>query len=113
MKNIIKYKEILGTVNFSAEDEVFYGKIEGVNDLVTFEGSSVQELKEAFEEGVEDYLALCKELDKEVFKSFKGSFNVRIDPELHSKAYELALLEGLSLNQFVQKAIEEQIGKSS
>ncbi len=111
MKNVVKYKQFVGTVNFSAEDEVFYGKIEGINDLVTFEGSSVQELKESFEEGVEDYLTLCEENGKEVFRSFKGSFNVRIDPALHSKAYELALLQGLSLNQFVQKAIEDRIAR--
>ena len=65
----IRYKNFLGSVHFSAEDAVFYGKIEGVNDLVTFEGGSVKELKKAFIEAVEDYIELCNDLGKKVFKS--------------------------------------------
>ena len=52
MKDILVYKNFLGSVHFYAEDGVFYGKIEGVNDLVTFEGQSVEELKNAFHEAV-------------------------------------------------------------
>jgi hypothetical protein len=62
MKDVIRYKGYLGSVHFDAEDEVFHGKIEGIQDLVTFEGQSVAELKNAFQEAVEDYLALCKPL---------------------------------------------------
>lgn len=106
MTNRLKYKAFIGSVLFSSEDEVFHGKIEGINDLVTFEGDSVTQLKQSFIEAVDDYIELCKNLGKEIFKSFKGSFNVRINPELHSKAYEKAMMEGKSLNQFVQEAIE-------
>ena len=74
MKDIIKYKDFIGSVHFSSEDEVFFSKIEGINDLVTFEGTSVRELKEAFQETVEDYLSLCQELGKNPHKSYKGSF---------------------------------------
>ena len=109
MTDRLKYKDFIGSVHFSAEDEVFYGKIEGVNDLVTFEGSTVSKLKAAFKEAVLDYIEICKETGKEVFKSFKGSFNIRVNPELHSKASELALLEGKTLNQFVKEAIEQRI----
>ena len=109
MTDRLKYKDFIGSVHFSAEDEVFYGKIEGVNDLVTFEGNTVTSLKSAFKEAVLDYIEICKETGKEVFKSFKGSFNIRVNPELHSKAYEQALLEGKTLNQFVKEAIEQRI----
>ena len=109
MADRLKYKEFIGSVHFSAEDEVFYGKIEGVNDLVTFEGSTVKKLKSAFKEAVHDYIEICDESDKEVFKSFKGSFNVRVDPALHSKAFQQAMLEGKTLNQFVKEAIEQRI----
>jgi predicted HicB family RNase H-like nuclease len=77
--------------------------------LVTFEGDDITKLKVAFQEAVEDYQALCKEAGKKVFKSFKGSFNVRVDSELHSKAYEKALIEGKTLNQFVKEAIEHSV----
>lgn len=109
MTDRLKYKEFIGSVHFSAEDEVFYGKIDGINDLVTFEGTSVAKLKSAFREAVLDYVEICKETGKEVFRSFKGSFNIRVDPELHSKAFEVALLEGKTLNQFVKEAIEQRI----
>ncbi len=109
MTDRIKYKDFIGSVHFSAEDEVFYGKIEGINDLITFEGSTVSKLKAAFKEAVLDYVELCNDVGKEIFKSFKGSFNVRVNPELHSKAFEHALIEGKSLNQFIKEAIELKI----
>ncbi len=108
-KDKIIYKDFIGTVHYSTDDELFYGKIEGINDLVTFEGSSVKELKLAFEEAVDDYLELCADMEKEPFKSFKGSFNIRISPDLHKTAYRVAVEEGVSLNQFVQKAVEHEI----
>ncbi len=105
----IIYKDFIATIHFSTIDEVFFGKIEGINDLVTFEGENVKDLKKAFEEAVDDYIELCKEVGKEPMKSFKGSFNIRISPELHVKAFEKALIEGKSLNQFVQQAIEKEV----
>ncbi len=73
MTHRLKYKEFIGSVHYSAEDEVFYGKIEGVNDLVTFEGNTVAKLKKAFKEAVNDYTELCEQTGKQIFKSFKGS----------------------------------------
>ena len=109
MTDKITYKEFIGAVHLSTKDSVFYGKIEGINDLVTFEGESVSELKFAFEEAVEDYIRLCVEVDKEPLKSFKGSFNIRITPKLHSKAFKIAALSGKSLNQFVSDAIKKEV----
>ncbi len=109
MKDVLTYKGFIGTVHFSAEDKVFHGKIEGIDDLVTFEGHSVEELIKAFHNEVDDYIALCKEMGKEPIRSYKGSFNVRISPEMHRKAVERATKKGLSLNQFVQTAIEKEL----
>ncbi|WP_276623880.1 type II toxin-antitoxin system HicB family antitoxin [Syntrophomonas wolfei] len=112
MKDIILYKDYIGSVHYSTEDEVFFGKIEGINDSISFEGSSVTELKAAFEEAVEDYIELCQLNGKEPKKTYKGSFNIRIRPELHKQAVQLALMEGKSLNQFIETAIEERIMQS-
>ncbi len=109
--NILEYKDFIGTVNYSDEDECFYGKIEGINDLVTFEGSAVKDLKRAFKASVDDYLELCKELNKEPYKSVKGSFNIRIEPKLHYSAIYTALKKGISLNQFVAEAIKDNVDK--
>lgn len=105
MKDILVYKEYIASVHYSTEDEIFFGKIEGINDLITFEGKSVAELKKAFKEAIEDYIKLCTVIDKEVSKSYKGSFNVRINPELHKKAAKKAIMDGISLNQLIEKAI--------
>lgn len=109
MKNMLKYKEFLGSVEFSAEDEVFFGKVEGVDDLVTFEATTVEGLKIAFQESVEDYLELCSKKNKSPHKSYKGSFNVRIKPKTHQKAAQTATQMGYSLNQLVEKALDQYL----
>ena len=109
MSNYLKYKEYLATVEYSTEDEVFYGKLFGINDLVTFEGASVKEIKTAFEEAVNDYIETCKEVNKKPEKSFKGSFNVRVPSELHKDAAFIAVQNNVSLNDFVKGAIQYAI----
>lgn len=109
MSNYLKYKEYLATVEYSTEDEVFYGKLFGINDLVTFEGASVKEIKRAFEEAVDDYIETCKEVNKKPEKSFKGSFNVRVPSELHKDAAFIAVQNNVSLNDFVKGAIQYAI----
>ena len=111
MKDILIYKDFYGSAHYSTDDDVFYGKIEGINDLVTFEGKSVNELKQAFHDSVEDYIKICKETGKSIYKSYKGSFNVRIDPDIHLRAAQKALILGISLNQLIQKAIEKEVLK--
>jgi len=113
MKDVLIYKDYIGSVHFNADDEVFFGKIEGVEDLITFEGNSVLEVKGAFEEAVNDYIELCEENGKKLEKSYKGSFNVRIAKKKKKKAKRLALMKGISLNQFIQKAVEEEVIRES
>ena len=109
MKDILKYKEFIGSVHFNGDDEIFYGKIEGINDLITFEGKSVKQLLSSFKEAVDDYINLCKSNKKPILKSYKGRFNIRISPALHRKAVEKAISLGIPLNQLVQKAIENEV----
>ncbi|MCK4746108.1 MAG: type II toxin-antitoxin system HicB family antitoxin [Bacteroidales bacterium] len=107
MKNVIKYKDFIGSVHYSAEDEVFYGKLEGIDDLIMFEGKSVEELQNSFADAVEDYTEICKDTGKPLYKAYKGSFNIRIKPELHRKAAMKSTEMGISLNQLVEKAIKD------
>jgi predicted HicB family RNase H-like nuclease len=112
MKDVLKYREFIGSVHYSAEDEVFYGKLEGIDDHISFEGETVQDLQKAFKEAVEDYLEICSSADKKPGKPYRGSFNIRIDPELHKKAARISIELGLSLNQFVEKAISKMVRDS-
>ena len=81
--NTMTYKGYLGSVNYSDKDQVFFGKIEGINGLVNFEGESVKELTEAFHEAVDDYLAYCNDEGIEPDKSYTGVLNVRLTPAIH------------------------------
>ena len=107
MKNILEYKGYYAKVEYSSEDKVLFGKIEGINDLVNFESDSTEGIEKEFREAVDDYLEFCKEVGKEPDKVYKGTFNVRITPELHKKAALIALKNGDSLNRTIEKALEE------
>ncbi len=109
MKDILIYKGFIGSVHFSTSDRVFFGKIEGINDLVTFEGTTVDELENAFHYMVDEHIKDCKKEGKPAEKSYKGSFNVRISPDLHRQATQIASVEGITLNQLVQRAIQREI----
>ena len=111
MNDILEYKGYYAEVHFNSEDEVFYGKIIGINDLVSFEGTSVKQLKKEFQEAVEDYVATCQELGKEPEKTYKGTFNVRIPSELHRQAALQAALKKMTLNDFVRQAIDAMVSK--
>lgn len=113
MKNVLIYKEFIGSVNFSADDNVFFGKVEGINDLVTFEGTSVQELKEAFEYMVEGYIEDCEEEGFPIIKSYRGNLNIRLKPETHKEASLKAIVKGISLNQFIQNAVERAVSEKN
>lgn len=112
MKNTLNYKGFIGSVNYSDEDQVLYGKIEGINDFVTYESTEVGDLIKQFKISVDAYIESCKHFNKPLLKSFKGSFNVRIKPEIHQKAAMLATMKGISLNQLVQKAIEKELAEA-
>lgn len=106
MNELMQYKEYLASLHFNATDEVFYGKILGIDDLVSFEGTTVRELKKAFHDAVDDYIETCKQLGKEPNKTYKGSFNIRIGTDLHREAAIFASMHNISLNDLVKSAIE-------
>ena len=95
--NTMQYKGFIGSVAFSENDGVFFGKIEGINALVNFEGESVKELTNAFHEAVDDYLALCEEEGITPHKSYTGNLNVRLTPDIHSRVAALAKQTGVSI----------------
>ncbi|MBQ9814325.1 MAG: type II toxin-antitoxin system HicB family antitoxin [Lachnospiraceae bacterium] len=105
--NILEYMGYLTKIEYSVDDKVLYGKIEGINDLVTFESDSVNEIEKEFHSAVDDYLAYCKELGQDPDKTYSGTFNVRIDSDLHKKIALYAYKNNISLNKSVELAIEE------
>ena len=109
MSKILEYKDFIGSVECSLEDNLLYGKILYINGLITYEARTLDELKEEFHLAVDDYIQFCQEQGLDAYKSFNGKFNVRISPDLHKKASLLATKQDLSLNAFVSKAIQNEI----
>jgi len=109
MNNILTYRGYIGSVQFSADDNVFFGKLEGINDLITFEGETVNELKEAFCYMIDEHIKDCEAENIPVEKSYKGSFNIRLTPDLHRKAAITAKMNGITLNTFVKESIEMRV----
>jgi predicted HicB family RNase H-like nuclease len=106
MNNLLEYKGYHGKVEFSAQDGCLYGKVLGINALVTFEGTDSTSIIEAFQESVDDYLTFCAEQGITPEKEYKGQFNVRVSPELHRKAALLAEKKGTTLNGVVRSALD-------
>lgn len=109
MKDMMDYEGYIGSVHYSDEDEVFHGKLEGIRDLVTYEGTDVASLKNAFHEAVDDYFSFCNRKKKQPETPFKGSFNVRVGTELHKKAALFAAEHNKKLNSVVTEAIEKYL----
>ena len=109
MKNVLEYKGYFTRIEYSVEDQVLHGRIEGIQDLVNFECERADEAESAFHEAVDDYLAYCEDLGKQPEKPYRGVFNIRISPDLHRRAVMEAAREGITLNQFVASAVEAQL----
>jgi predicted HicB family RNase H-like nuclease len=111
MNNLLEYKGYCGTVEFSSNDRVLFGKVLGINGLLSYEGDSVQVLKEDFESAVDDYLETCKEKGLEPEKAYRGKFNVRVSPEVHKNLVVYSASHGQTLNSTVEEAIRNYISR--
>jgi predicted HicB family RNase H-like nuclease len=107
--NYLHYKNYTGNVEFSEEDAVFHGKVIGIKALISFEGDSVNAITNDFQKAVDEYLKFCAVKGKEPEKPFKGSFNVRINADLHRKLALTASARGVSLNTLVEDAIRQSV----
>ncbi|MCI8752770.1 MAG: type II toxin-antitoxin system HicB family antitoxin [Lachnospiraceae bacterium] len=110
MSNLLSYKNYNGTVEYSKEDKCLFGKVIGIKSLLSYEGDSVQELEEDFQDVIDRYLEDCKERNIEPEQPYKGTFNVRISPELHRNIAVYAIEHGKSLNAVVEEAIVNMVG---
>jgi len=112
MKNILKYKEYTGSVNFDADDRIFHGRVLGIRDVIGFEGESVTDLEKDFREAIEDYLETletCREISKEPEKPFSGRFVVRIPSELHCAIALEAKKQKKSINSWIADTFKSAI----
>lgn len=106
MNNTIQYKGYVGSVEFSEEDGIFFGKVMGIRSLISYEGESAKELLNDFHDAVDTYLEHCKAEGKEPELAFKGSFNIRLSPALHKKPFLYATAHQMSINQYIEDTLE-------
>lgn len=102
----MEYKGYVARIEFDESANTFHGEVLNLRDVITFQGDSVDELRQAFEDSVDDYLDFCAERGEEPDKPFSGKFLVRIDPALHRAASLAAGQSGQSLNTWIASAIQ-------
>ncbi len=107
--NKLTHKGYSGTIDASIEDGCLHGQILFIDDIITYEGDTVDDIKTSFKEAVNHYLAYCEETGKPANKPYSGTFNVRVGQDLHRKAVEIASHRGIKLNDFVTQSIQSAI----
>ena len=107
MSNVMSYKGYAARIEFDAADACFVGHIAGIQDVVGFHGESVDELKAAFTEAVEDYLETCRRINKQPQKPYSGNLMLRVAPEVHAAVATMAQLSGKSINQWVAETLRK------
>ena len=106
---MMEYKGYFAKVEFDDEANTFHGEVINLSDVITFEGETVDELRKAFNDSVEDYLAFCTERGEDPEKPYSGKFLVRVGPELHKTLVIQARKNGKSLNAWVHDALHRVI----
>lgn len=109
MPDLLSYKGYQGSIEYSAEDDCLVGEVLFIEGRIVYAGDTVKETRAMFEQAIDDYLEFCEKQGAEPRKPFKGTFNVRVDPELHRLAAIAAKCQGMSLNAFVCEALKEKL----
>jgi predicted HicB family RNase H-like nuclease len=104
---MMQYKDYLSRIEFDDEANIFHGEVINIRDVITFQGKSIDELRKAFEDSVEDYLAFCAERGEEPDKPFSGRFTVRLSPEQHRKVILAAEKAGKDIEMWVEEALTQ------
>ncbi|WP_236200467.1 type II toxin-antitoxin system HicB family antitoxin [Pseudomonas pseudonitroreducens] len=105
----MKYQGYAARIEYSDDDGLFIGHVAGIRDVIGFHGESVSELREAFEEAIDDYLATCDKLGREPQRPFSGKLSLRLDPQLHAQVAIKAELSNQSINQWVVDRLGEAV----
>ena len=104
---MLEYKGYTGNVEFDPEAGLFHGEVLDTRDVITFQGTSVEDLQQAFRDSVDDYLDFCQERNEEPEKPFSGRLMVRLSSDLHRKLYVEAKRGGKSLNQLISERLSQ------
>ena len=107
MKNAMNYKGYAARIEFDAQDRIFFGRLAGIRDIITFHGETVDELEAAFKEAVDHYLDTCAKLGDEPNKSYSGKLTLRIPPNVQAAIATAAEISGKSLNKWAADILDQ------
>jgi predicted HicB family RNase H-like nuclease len=107
MKNVMTYKGYMARVEFDPRDTIFTGKVLGIEDSITFQGTTVKELRADFEAAINHYIADCAATGRRPLKPASGKLMLRVSPETHAKALTVARALGKSLNQWAAEVLDK------
>jgi predicted HicB family RNase H-like nuclease len=105
MMNVLTYKGFRARVEFDPRDNIFVGRVLGIEDGISFHGETVAALKKGFATAINHYLADCKAKGRKPEKPASGRLLLRIAPEVHAKALVIARASGKSLNQWAAEVL--------
>ena len=104
---MLRYKGYHGNVAFDEEAGLFHGEVVDLRDVITFQGKSVDELQQAFQDSVDDYLDFCQQRGEDPDKPFTGRLMLRLPTEVHRSVYVRAKKEGKSLNEYITEKLSQ------
>ena len=112
MKNTMSYRGYIGSVEFSEEDGIFFGTVQEIRSLISYEGTNAKELVEEFHGAVDEYMEACAKDGREPEAAYKGSLNIRIGSDLHRRAAVFALEHAQTLNRFIADAVRDKLERA-
>jgi predicted HicB family RNase H-like nuclease len=108
---MMEYKGYIARVEVDDDAGIIHGEVINIRDVITFEGTSIEELRQALADSVEDYLAFCAERGEEPDKPFSGKFSLRVDPELHRQITIKARSANKSVNSWIAEVLTAAMSK--
>lgn len=106
---MMEYKGFIGVVEYDADAKIFHGDVVNTRDVITFQGTTVEEIETAFKDSIDDYINWCESEGVEPEKPYSGKFNLRLSPELHREVAITARKLNISINNFVEKALKDEL----
>ncbi|MEY2976553.1 MAG: type II toxin-antitoxin system HicB family antitoxin [Prochlorotrichaceae cyanobacterium] len=112
MSALLKYKDYSGLLEVDTDENILFGTVIDIDDVITFQGETIEEARQAFQDSVEEYLTFCAELGRNPEKPFSGKLQLRTNPELHRKLFLIAKREGVSINTWIENTLDREVRKA-
>lgn len=101
------YKGYTGHLEIDADAGILFGRVLDIKDVITFQGETIEEARQAFQDSVDDYLEFCIELGESPDKPFSGKLPFRTTPKIHRQITIAATTQGKSINSWMEEVLAQ------